>query len=71
MLLEHLSPKRWEPAELFAWVASIVVGVAGVWLLPIKRLPRALLTIPYVPTAAWMTLTYWLGSVCSFYGACL
>ena len=38
------------------WGLSLAVGVFGIWLLPIERLVRALLIIPYVPIMFCATL---------------
>jgi hypothetical protein len=44
--------KQWNPwhsniSWLGFWPAALVIGLAGVWLLPIRKLYRALVTVPY------------------------
>jgi hypothetical protein len=69
--LEHLSPWHSQVAELLFLIAGVAVGIVGVWLLPIKRLVRALLTVPY---AIVMAVAAWFSSlplVCAYFGDCL
>jgi hypothetical protein len=51
--------------------SSVLVGVAGVWLLPIKRLYRAVVSLPYGLAAAAATLMQAFPLVCAYFGDCL
>lgn len=71
VFLEHLSPWHSQLAELLFVIAGVVIGVIGVWLLPIKRLYRGLLTGPYVVAMALAILFSLVPLVCGFFGDCL
>jgi hypothetical protein len=71
LLIEHLSPWHSQLAEMLFIVAGVALGDIGVWLLPIRRRFRGLLTVPYIPViavAAWFSA---LPVVCAYFGDCL
>ena len=53
------------------WLTSMVVGLAGLWVLPLRRLVRAGLTLPYVLIASVLSFLYSAPFVCALFGDCL
>ena len=50
---------------------SILIGAAGIWVLPISGIRRLLLFLPYA-VVMWNFLDFWsLGFVCASFRACL
>ena len=71
LFLEHKSPWHSQEAEILFIITGVVIGVLGVWLLPIMRRSRGLLTVPYVLLmAVWMWFSA-LPAVCSYFGDCM
>ena len=71
LFLEHVSPWHSQAAELTFVFAGVALGVVGLCLLPIRRLLRVLLVVPYI---AFMTAAAWvsaLPAVCGYFGDCL
>ncbi len=68
---EHASGWHSQDAELIFWVASVSVGLIGVWLLPIRKLFRAMVTVPYIALMAVATWISSLPAVCAYFGDCL
>jgi hypothetical protein len=71
LFLKYLSPWRSEEAALLFWAAGLVVGVLGLWLLPVKRLYRALLSVPYAAGMALATMPFALMLACRYFGDCV
>jgi hypothetical protein len=71
MNAEHLGHWHNQTAELFVWIAAVVLGVYGLWLLPLPVLVRSLLTLPYLALAAVFTFVYGATVGCAYFGDCL
>jgi hypothetical protein len=71
VFIEHLSPWHSGTAELVFIIVGVAVGVSGICLLPIKRLFRGLLIVPYAPATAAATWFSLLPFVCAYFGDCL
>lgn len=71
LYLQHVSSWHSQDAELFSWIASLAAGAVGICLLPIKRLYRALIVVPYVAAMAVATFMFSLPFVCGWFGDCL
>ena len=52
-------------------VVALVVGVVGVWLLPVRRSYRAFGTIAYLVLAAFPMWVLSLMVMCGWYGDCV
>jgi uncharacterized membrane protein YgaE (UPF0421/DUF939 family) len=71
VFLEHLSPWHSQFAELFFVVVGVGVGIIGVLVLPIKRLVRGALIVPYAAATVVATWVSLLPFVCAYFGDCL
>jgi hypothetical protein len=59
-----------QPAELCFEIVALAVGLSGLWILPIKRVHRALLSVPYVFFMFAWTFMLALPLVCAYFGDC-
>ena len=69
--IERASHWHSQYLELSSLVAGVIVGAFGVWLWPMKRLWRILLTVPYIVVIAVLSFVYSLWWVCGLFGDCL
>jgi hypothetical protein len=71
LFLEHASPWHSQLAELLFVITGVALGAVGIWLLPVRRLFRGLLMVPYVALMAIATWVSALPTVCAYFGDCL
>src|SRR4051812_22276788 len=71
LFLESQNPWHSQGAEMLFAIAGVAAGVVGVWLLPITRRFRGLLTVPYALLMAAATWFSALPTVCGYFGDCL
>lgn len=66
-------PERWftTASDQVAMVVAILVGICGLWLLPLKDWQKAVATLLYVPAMALAIIATALGFVCGMFGDCL
>ena len=57
--------------DVVALATSILAGLAGLWVLPLRRLVRGVLTLPYVIGLTVLAFFYSLPFVCAYFGDCL
>ena len=69
--LEHFGHWHSQTTELFVWIAGIIIGVCGLWLLPLRTFVRLLLTLPYIVLAVFTTFVHGAMAGCAFFGDCL
>lgn len=58
------------PGQIWGLVVALGVGVAGLWLMPIRRVYRALLTVPYLAVIPFAAGVIALPILCGWYGVC-
>ena len=58
-------------AHWIAYAACLGVGVAGLWMLPVRRWIRALALLAYVPAMAWVLILWSLLFACGFADQCV
>ena len=58
------------PGQISELILALAVGVAGLWLLPIRRLYRAILTVPYLALAPFLVGIIAVPITCGWYGVC-
>ncbi len=71
LFLEHKSPWHSQEAELLFVITGVAIGVLGLWMMPIGRRSRGLLTAPYALLMAAATWFSALPTVCSYFGDCM
>jgi hypothetical protein len=70
LTVEHTSRWHSQPVEACFIMAALATGLAGVWMLQIKRVYRALLTAPYVVVMLPAIFVSGLPFVCAYFGDC-
>ena len=71
LFVEQATPWHSQAAEFGFWIAGVATGVAGVWLLPIRSLFKALVTLPYVGGMSTAMFIFALPLVCAYFGDCV
>lgn len=66
------SQQWWTPAtDCVVLALSILVGSAGIIVLPISRFGRAVMFLPYAVAMIILLFFWMLSFVCAFFGDCL
>jgi hypothetical protein len=59
-----------ESMVMLMWLSSVAVGLIGLWLLPLSRRWRLILTAPYTLLMTALTCVYGFIYTCAFLHAC-